>query len=222
VERCVFDCGDLNTCCACVALTCRTVWKQESSFTVLCTGIGFASHLVATIDRPPAWHGFFTTPPWLLGYHPPSAPGFSKDGGRGNKMVTGVVLLYNTHGLGHAPEGTREKGASEGQAQTTHAMGPPPHELTQTHAKKRKLKHGAGCALFTVYSLQTCSAPTAATRPLVQLAGGQCFARDRRHRASSAHRAMKTSLPAASSMSCLAWSSRWLYRTLCDGEITRG
>jgi hypothetical protein len=36
-------------------------------------------------------------------------------------------------------------------------------------------------------------------------------AHDRRRRNSSAHRTMKTPLPAASSMACLAWPLRWLF-----------
>jgi hypothetical protein len=39
-------------------------------------------------------------------------------------------------------------------------------------------------------------------------------AHDRRRRNSSAHRTMKTPLPAASSMACLAWPSRWLFSKL--------
>ena len=144
LERCVFDCGDLNTCCAYVALTCRTVWKVLFP---CCTALG----LLHILSPPSTVHlhgtAFLLRPLGYLVITLPQPLALVNDGGRGNKMVTGeyfyTIQIYNTRSGSRAG---RDKGASEGQARTTHAMGPPPHELTQTHAKKRKLKHGAGCA----------------------------------------------------------------------------
>ena len=155
LERCVFDCGDLNTCCAYVALTCRTVWKVLFP---CCTALG----LLHILSPPSTVHlhgtAFLLRP---LGYlvitlPQPLALVKTEDGViKRNANGNGGVLLYNTHGLGHAPEGTRVP--ARGRREQRTRWDPP--RTTHANPSKRKLKRGAAmCLIVTVYSLQTCSA----------------------------------------------------------------